>query len=82
MALLQIRSTPISPRLSSPSVLLFNRFTGCIQPKSNRQPVLCGNDESNHIMFLERQPKVSQDINTKTFHLTLEHCEWVTVFVK
>ena len=52
MALMQIRSTPICPRLPCPATLLFNRLTRDILPKFNRHPVLCNNDESNLISVL------------------------------
>ena len=59
VALLQIRSTPISPRLSGQVTLQFNRPPRGILLKFNRQPVLCGNDNSNLIVHLEKQPKAS-----------------------
>ena len=64
MALLQISSTPISLRLPSPVMILFNRLTGDILPKFNRQLVLCDNNESNFIVLLERQVQAIQDIDT------------------
>ena len=46
MALLQNRSTPISPRSPSLAMLLFNRPKRGILPKFNRLLVLCNNNES------------------------------------
>ena len=64
MVLLQIRSTPISASLPSPSTLLFNRMTRDILLKFSRQSVLGNYSDSNNTSLLERQCQASQDIDT------------------
>ena len=63
MALLQIRSILVSPRLPHLAILPFHRSTRDILTKFNREPALYNNDESNHIAPLGRQPQASQDID-------------------
>ena len=60
MALLQIRSTMISPRFPRQPTLLFNRLTRSIPPQFNRQLVLYDNDESNPTVLIYRHPQSNE----------------------
>ena len=64
MTLLQVRSMLISPRSPSLAILLFNRPTGGILPRFNRQPLLCDHDECNLIVLIGQQSKSNEDIDT------------------
>ena len=79
MALLQSRSTSLSPGLRSLATLLFKRLTRGILPKFSRQVVLCDKNESNLIVLLNRQPLTSQFIDTSKNILFLP--VWSTVVV-
>ena len=48
MPLLQLRSTPIGPRLPSLATLLFNRLARSMLQRFSRPPIICDNDERNH----------------------------------
>ena len=64
MALLQIRSKQIIPRLLSMATLLFNRQTRGTLPRFNRQLVLCDNDKINLSVLVDRQTNSNEDIGT------------------
>ena len=63
MALIWIKLIPISPRLQSLATLLFNRPARGILPKFSILPVLCDNNENNHIVLVNRQPHAYVDVD-------------------
>ena len=69
--LLQIRSTPISPRFWSPVMLLFRRLSRDPLPRLSITPMLCNNDEINCTVFTNRQHTSNKetDINADIFLL-------------
>ena len=63
MSLLQIRSTPISPRLLSPATLLLSGLSRCILPRFSRPNIVCHNDESNHTALISSKSQVSKGVD-------------------
>ena len=63
MALLQIRSTPISPRIQRWATLLFNRSARGLLPKLIRTPMLFDNNEKSHTAIVNRQPHINEDVD-------------------
>ena len=64
ISLLQVRLIPISPVLQSLATLPFNRSSGGILPWFCWSPTGCNNYESNQVALLNRQPQVSEDVDT------------------
>ena len=64
VALLQIRSILISPRLQCLATLLFNRHTRGLLPKISRPPMFFDNDENNHTILINRQLNITEEIDT------------------
>ena len=64
VSLLQVTSSPISPRLPSLPTFMFNRPTRDRLPRSNRWPILCDDDESSLTGLMIRQPQLNDDIDT------------------
>ena len=64
MSLLQIRSTPVSSRLPSPAILMFDRLARGLLPRFNRPPITCDNNKSNHATLKSRQPKSNNETDT------------------
>ena len=64
MALLQIKLTPISPRLPSLVMLLCNRPARGLLPKFNRLLTLHDNDEHNHMALVNRQSHAYVEVDT------------------
>ena len=68
MSLLQIRSTPINPRLPSLTILLFNRLSRGILLRFRSPPTGCDNNDSSHSALINRQPQQAKMlILTKIF---------------
>ena len=61
MALLHIRSMPISHALPSPAMFLLNRPSRGILLRFISPPTRCGNNESNHSTLISRQPQTNLD---------------------
>ena len=53
LTLLQIRSTPLGPRLLSVVKLVFNRPVGGQMAKLKRPSILFDNDETNHAALVK-----------------------------
>ena len=55
LALLQIRSTPLGPRLLKPTMLIFNRLARDLLPMFSRLPMLFDDDDNNDTVDIKRQ---------------------------
>ena len=64
LALLQVRSTPLEPRLPSPATLLFNCPISGIMPITNRLPINVDNDYNQYEVLIDRQIKVDGNHDT------------------
>ena len=45
-------------------MLLFTRPTRVMLPTFSRPPVLCDNNEGTHTVLINRQPQISEDVDT------------------
>ena len=64
MFLLHIRSTPISPLLSSPAMLMFNRLARGLLPRFSTLSIQCDNDESHQTVLQDRHPQSKKETDT------------------
>ena len=64
LALLQIWSTPLGPRLPSPVMLLFNHPTRGIMPITIRSSINADNDDDHYKALVDRQIKAVKNYDT------------------
>ena len=60
MSLLQIRSTPIIPKIPSLATILFNRLVKGLLPRISSPPIMFDNDESNHAAVKKEPSSLTQ----------------------
>ena len=91
LTLLQIRSTPMSAKLPSPAMLLFNRPIRGLLPQMNRGPININNDDGQNEALKSHKIKYVKNNDTHThffligFTIAMQNEQggpWVHVVIK